>query len=76
MNNFKPASLTFNFKARAYESVNLAELSDNQLREYIPQEDAVQGIFGCHLDLGEKPLIAYLKTLEAVAAAYRKANES
>jgi len=37
-----------------------------RLREFIPQDRAVQGFFTWHLELGETPLRALLKTLEAL----------
>lgn len=58
-----------NFRTGTSDNLPLAaslEFTEDQARQYIPQDEATQSLFACHIGVGSTPGDALLKTLEAV----------
>lgn len=53
-----------NYKTRRTDSL---PSQPEDWRDYIPQDDAAQGMYTCYLQLGKSPLIAAGHVLAAVA---------
>lgn len=61
---------SYNFKTESYEyGVDYDSISSEQLSEYLPQDEAVQGIFQCRLAIGDELLAAFEYTLRAYIEA-------
>ncbi len=60
----------YNFAHNAYEMHQGFPQNSDELREYLPQYEAAQGLFDLYLAMGDNPLVAFEKVLEVVVAAH------
>jgi hypothetical protein len=67
MESQAPFQYIWNFVTGEYEATNrpLADLSTDELRAYLPQDETVQNLYGLYLDTGKDKLDAYGDTLKA-----------
>lgn len=70
-------SSAYNYVTQQYETIEqpMTTMSADELKPYLPQDSNVQSIFECHIGLGESPIHAYIKTMEALTAAYKQRRE-